>query len=240
MAGGFLMKLTLIGSAMGALLAGASPGSANVTVTYSGTLTSGYDATGLFGTAGANLAGDAFTFQYVFDPTVGNTGSSAIWNYAFGGAYDGAASPISSAVVTIKGIGASIGLPSYFGEISGYDNSYFSEQYATAISSNGDGSYNFINSYIYDYTGSIPAATVGPLVYAAGLQDFWYAAFQIYAANNMSAAFGYGDVSTLIIVDPPGGFEGAPEPSTWAMLALGFAGLGLAGARARRRAASAA
>jgi phospholipase/lecithinase/hemolysin len=31
-----------------------------------------------------------------------------------------------------------------------------------------------------------------------------------------------------------------PEPSTWAMLALGFAALGLAGARASRRAAAAA
>ncbi|RBP13886.1 putative secreted protein with PEP-CTERM sorting signal [Roseiarcus fermentans] len=32
---------------------------------------------------------------------------------------------------------------------------------------------------------------------------------------------------------------GAPEPSTWAMMALGFAGLGFAGARARRSAVAA-
>jgi PEP-CTERM motif len=31
---------------------------------------------------------------------------------------------------------------------------------------------------------------------------------------------------------------GVPEPSTWAMMALGFAGLGLAGYKARKRAPS--
>jgi PEP-CTERM motif len=40
-------------------------------------------------------------------------------------------------------------------------------------------------------------------------------------------AYGYGTVSTLTI-------SSVPEPSTWTMLALGFAGLGFAGYRARK------
>jgi len=48
----------------------------------------------------------------------------------------------------------------------------------------------------------------------------------------------YGDVISMI--DPSGGtttfaYFAVPEPSTWAMMVLSFAGLGFAGYRARKR-----
>ena len=57
---------------------------------------------------------------------------------------------------------------------------------------------------------------------------------------NIDLTFGY-----TLITDGPGGFGfdlaiggAVPEPSTWAMMLLGFAGLGFAGHRSTRRAAA--
>jgi hypothetical protein len=52
--------------------------------------------------------------------------------------------------------------------------------------------------------------------------------------SGTSAAVGDGFGFTYALVDPPLTAAIAPEPSTWAMMALGFAGLAFAGYRARR------
>jgi subtilase-type serine protease len=55
---------------------------------------------------------------------------------------------------------------------------------------------------------------------------------------------GRTDVISLLAIDPPGATDlelkvaSTPEPSTWALMALGFAGLGFAGGRGARRSAA--
>jgi PEP-CTERM motif len=231
------MKLKLVSAvAAVALLGGVSSASASadVTVTYTGTITDGDDITGVFGPAGGSLDGDSFTFTYVFDPTLGATYSSSTENYAYGGSLYGSASPALSAVVTINRVTASIGVPSYFAQILGENNGSYSEQYASAQNYSDIGAV-YINSSlyssIYNYTATLPAGITGPLTYTTEPDDQQSAGIQIYTYNSDTKAeqyaYGYGTVSTLTI-------SSVPEPSTWAMLALGFAGLGFAGYRARK------
>jgi hypothetical protein len=87
-----------------AALGFAGPASAEiVSVTYWGTVTSGYDQTGVFGPAGTDLIGDSYVAHYVFDTTEGITYSNSIGSGVTGGSWSGVASPSVSASVTING-----------------------------------------------------------------------------------------------------------------------------------------
>ena len=139
-----------------------------------------------------------------------------------------------------------------------YLNPALSNTSATAGSNEGDGFVD-INSVVFGLSGSvvyylIPTTEVYDIV-AAGAQG----------GGCCGGSGGYGaEVSGDILLEtgtlleivvggmgqlPPidGAFGGGggsfvaivPEPSTWAMMLLGFAGLGLAGYRASRRAANA-
>lgn len=72
--------------------------------------------------------------------------------------------------------------------------------------------------------------------------DTFYQIFATVPGKSYTYSFDYsnntaglpGTTNSLLIVTP----GTVPEPSTWAMLLLGFVGLGLAGYRARRAAVS--
>ncbi len=70
--------------------------------------------------------------------------------------------------------------------------------------------------------------------------DFW--ANGIFGPPGTTADYGVAVVNADEALDYVSGGVSAttPEPSTWAMIALGFVGLGLAGVRAQRKAAPAA
>jgi len=81
----------------------------------------------------------------------------------------------------------------------------------------------------FDYNGGACSASVGDSLNCANSVQF-------------QEQFVGGDMLNLVVTDagvtPP---PGVPEPSTWAMMAIGFAGLGFAGYRkARGRAGAAA
>jgi hypothetical protein len=207
-----------------------APASADVTVTYTGTLGVGSDQSGVFGPGNTSLTGDSFTVQYVFDPTLGDTYSSLTENYAKGGTTSANANPALSASVTINGVTVSIGVPNSFGEIYGYNDGSTSEQYHEA-----DYTTSNIDNYVYidliSTTPSLPASITGPLNYTTGPDDYALGYFQISNGVTGQLAGGYVySVSTLTIS------SGIPEPSTWAMMLTGFAGLGFAAFRRGQRA----
>ena len=114
-----------------------------VYVTVTGTVAIGTDSNGLFSTVGANLAGDAYTAQYEFDTSLGQTYTDATASYAIGGsAYPApyTTSPSLGASLTIKGKSISIA-GTFSGSIFRY-NAPNSEYHVEADSSNSVYLYN--------------------------------------------------------------------------------------------------
>jgi PEP-CTERM motif len=227
------MKPKVLGAAaIVAALGFAAPAAATlVGVTYWGTVFDGYDVTGVFGTAGANLDGDSYVAHYVFDTTQGDTYSSATYNYAYGGSAYGVASPLVSASVTINGNSVSI-VGDYYAQIDGYNDGGFSEQFHLAEHYTNDGitvTNNYNDDSIWSNSGAIPSSLTKPFTYNVAPGDGTYSYVLIstydYATGNYDT-YTYADASlTRLTVGPVGS---VPEPSTWAMMMLGFAGLGFA------------
>jgi PEP-CTERM motif len=237
--------VSLLGSATATLIAilgFVSPASAElVDVTYWGTVHDGYDQTGVFGPAGADLTGDSYVAHYVFDTTLGYTQSGPdyvggpIRNYAIGGSYYGNASPGVSASVTINGHSADIGTPNYSAEIYGDD--FQQAAYATRVTDYGtlitsNQVWSNMLGYPWPY---IPSSITGPFTYNAagnlsGDGQFYFTTQEMPSGHE--DVYAYGSVSlTRLTIGPVESVGSVPEPSTWAMMLLGFAGLGFAGYR---------
>src|SRR5688500_11611321 len=117
-----------------ALVAGASQlSAATVQVTYRGTVSSGIDVTGEFGTMGADLLGLSSTAVYLFDTTRGHTDSSSTHSSVSGGSFSGIDSPALSAVLRINGYSVEFG-GDYFGVIQATNDGSTSSQYHDAQS----------------------------------------------------------------------------------------------------------
>ena len=70
---------------------------------YTGTITSGYDQTGVFGTAGVDLAGLSYTTTYVFETTGNVHTTDANQDYIVSGDYNATSSTMTSATMTVGG-----------------------------------------------------------------------------------------------------------------------------------------
>jgi hypothetical protein len=214
-----------------AILGFASPASAElVSVTYWGTVGTAYDQTGVFGPADADLYGDSYVAHYVFDTALGNIVSSPSWNEAVGGSYYGVASPAVSASVTINGHTANIGGGNYIAEIWGSDG--VQADYAWNIVDDG---ITYISNESWDTTGgnNIPSSIIQPFtsLLDGGAGFFMISTQDIASGQYDEFADGYVTLTGMTV----GPVEAVPEPSTWAMMLLGFAGLGYAGFRRAKR-----
>ena len=225
-----------------AVLGLVSPASAAlVTVTYSGTISDSFDLSGLFGPPGGNLNGDAFTLVYYFNTSIGLvTSSSSISNFAYGGTVYGASvpSPSLGAYLTINNHREFIG-GSYFGIISGYNDGSYSQQNHAAGTVSFPGGIEHddsVTTEIYNYSATLPASITSDFTYniqpgdtVSGSFDFYTYDFGVGALVNT-----YGNLDTTELSEKTG-LSAIPEPSTWSMMLLGFAGLGIVGYRRTRR-----
>jgi hypothetical protein len=196
---------------------------------YKGTISSGTDGLGLFGPAGGDLTGDAFVVTFEYDTTKGNwVVQTAMENLIEGGIVYGDSSPMLKAIVEINGVdgpvidGADNGTIQTFAGYPGINNQVYHgatdtdivdsvSVYKTASSSVGD----------IPLTIDVPLTVTFASTDVGGGSAIWHV-----GGNATQASF---NAASLTYAYPSSGT--APEPSTWAMMLVGFAGLGYIGLR---------
>ena len=109
------------------VLLGTAPGNATtVYVTYTGTVASGIDTEGLFGTPGTDLTAADYTVNYAFDVVFGSpyiSSSTASEEYVDGGTLYSVPSPALSASIEINSSSFAFPFASpYYSEIYGQNN----------------------------------------------------------------------------------------------------------------------
>jgi hypothetical protein len=232
------MKSRLLGALAGAAFCSiASQASATiVNVTYQGMVVYDHDLTGIFGTVGGNkdLVGQSYTAKFTFDTSLG-TSTSNPGPYAnqevYGGTDYGTTSPVISSTVTVGSVTLSVpainrGYVNAFQYTGGYGGQ---THFAQAHTDN-----NLLQSDLYSVAsvnaidGSVPFSLTGPFTYTAiydGYLRFYNYVYDYNLNQAIKDTMVTANVTSLTVT------SGVPEPSTWAMIILGFAGVGFAAYR---------
>jgi PEP-CTERM motif len=221
-----------------ALFGTVDPSSAEIiTYTYTGTVASGFDVTGDFGAANTSLTGDPFTLVFSYDPNKGTlhaTGGVVYQNGGTGTYASYGTNPIS-AILKIGAGGASTnftGLGNDYGDNGlAFYNSMAVESIQYASTSSNDGQHVKYVKMVGGAEGlNFDAPTNVVLIENAQGQ------FQDSICNNSACSsptldYANLDATKLVAV------SGVPEPSTWAMMVLGFAVVGFVAHRRRHKTA---
>ena len=231
--GGIQMLKALIGTVVLGMTA--LPVAASVMqIEYSGTLSSGYDATGVFGTAGTNLTGLTYTMTYTYDTSVGVRYTDPAYDSIYGGyLYSLPATTTSTMVVNGSAVD---------GNGDYYD---FDQRAKPSLASTVDVSiqytvdpvtgayvYNYGSTHAYDFTLGLPVDLETPYSFDVadgyGYGSFVYGVYDPFGTNT-EYAYAYMDVDRVTISD----VAPVPLPASAGLL---FAALGaLVGLRSRRR-----
>ena len=209
-----------------------------VTATYSGVVANGYDTTGVFGAANTDLTGAAFTAVYKVDSSVNSLtfNSPGSMSYRIGGTNYGFSSSPVSAVVTIHGVSAAFGGlqtgEAYRSKVASGGNELFHETYS-ASTVKGVSTQQFVETFVYSKSN-------GP-VFAGPRSGGFLQDVVVDTSTGAYSTLVQGVLTptslTIGVVQPQGpSVASVPEPATWALMLLGFGGLGAA-MRSRRRAA---
>jgi len=209
------MKRFWAAVALGLCLAGSGADAAIFQTTFTGTIVSGNDDTGVFGTPNADYVGQSFVATYVFDNSLGNHVPNAVGEALFSGDQFGTPTALVSATF----------------ELNGHTVSFDGNWYAIANAlSNQNGHYLIMDTpptptfaHGMDNQLGVPfPVDVGVPFSATGHGGGGISYFD----PGQSATFNFD--TTSIDVRILGG--AVPEPQTWAMLIVGFS---LCGAFAR-------
>lgn len=236
------MKIKLFAAAAAVALSGfagqAQAAGGTWTVTVTGKLDSGYDTTGVFGTAGQDLTG------LTFSQSITTTSDPEKWLNSRSGPYfqeaDTTFSNFSETVIinghsatfnafTFDGIQRISNEITSAGTFMGPADSILSRQLGTS-----NGSWLSSSIEIHSFTPVVPThdfqASI-PEVDVRTLNDIYhYAYFNLSGAQEATfAATSYSSIYNFAVT---ASVTAVPEPETYAML---LAGLGLVGAIARRK-----
>jgi hypothetical protein len=216
-----------------------------LTETYTGIVTSGSDTSNLFGLNGASLVGQQYTATYTFDAGLGTgivlcNGCGAGTEIVLQSNGNPNGSPLVIASLTINNASYSIsggnaGLTGFYPcqQFCGLGNPNYS---TIEVSAGGDGVPN-PNPQLFNYLSDHGVLNI-PMSVALLSTNF---TFSPLATNDQRGGlringadyvdfFNIASVS-LDICDSCGFAPPVPEPSTWAMLLVGFAALGFAAYR---------
>lgn len=209
------MKIILVVAALAAALTTTGAMATPVFVTFNGTMTSGYDSVGLFGSVGS-LVGRSFTSTHLFE--VPDQYVSPNGTYVVGGTdYPSFVNPSLGAMITIDGKTLSIA-----GEKTAYYSFFSTSRTAQSIGLYNGSILNIGNGVVLPDLANPPITVLGSFdrLVPAGA----------YAVQYLS----YGsDIATGKVTSLSGGIYQAatgavPEPATWMMMLLGFGAIGYA------------
>lgn len=186
-----------------------------VTLKYMGTVESGADTSGYFGTAGANLTNDAFTATFVFDTSRGSEYQFA----AHGGSVYPSPSPALSASLTINGKTFNED-PTIYADFqeSPISKGLF-QAYAGVGEFDNDSVSLALNVVTSDPNAPQFSSLAAPFSYTSVAGDDNLGRFT-FGADNLFL------LSNTVTQTNPTFTAAVPEPSTWAMMILGFFGIG--------------
>lgn len=214
------MNSKILGVVAGLALLGqvSQASAALVNITYTGTVDDGSYDTGLFG---GSIAGASFTATFKFDTSISgafnNFGPTG--NYIVGGSAFGGPAPGLSAALTINGITQSF-TPSFDSQIYGANDGTNSVQEHIA---GNDSNQNFILASITNHGTLLPPTIDVPFSYIVQPGDSMQGYFYLTTLGPYSAQ---GSLTFTSLTETVDGVSAVPEPSTWAMMIMGFCGLG--------------
>jgi hypothetical protein len=199
-----------------------------VTETYTGTVM-GTDYAGYFGTAGSDLSNTIFTATYVFDTNHSGSIQDSNNNIKSTRGFN-LNSPAISASLAINGqILTFTANGIYYSQllVQNLATSGHFQSFAQVHSLSGAD----LNNYIYTNDPSAPgnlSSLTTPFSYTLNTQ---------YSYDN-SNLFQYSSDNLTLLPTTVTLTDGVPEPSTWAMMILGFAGVGAMTYRRRKQTAA--
>lgn len=210
----------------------ASPGHSSIFhAQYLGTVSFGFDQSGVFGPTGGNLSGDHFVADFVIDDAAGTYDAQPGYSAVFGGGQSGQ-SPVGIGTLTINGLSSSSGdfnggaaraIPAYFGESF---VQHFSE---TRINNSAVFEQDTLNLSILSFSDFfVDNLHLGaPLYHVVNSADqasgLWETFFLDRNTGQSIASSVHLNIDSVAIWGGP-----APEPSAWASMLVGFLVIGAA------------
>jgi hypothetical protein len=242
------MKSLLVASVIA--ISFASPSLAQkLTLTFSGTLTSGDDNTGVFG-ENTDLTGESVSLQFFIDTTLGTrTEANSQLLYIGGFFYPVLTSPVTSGAITVGGVTHVVDFPAFGTLLESIPPGVLGDDIEAQVSQLSE---NQIGPVLhFDSISAFSESTSNGQLTPNGFDmPFSYAPTAAdTSVNGTFSVFARDTSNDDILEDAQGTFRpslvtlsvsglATPEPSTWAMMLAGFAGLGFTGWRGSRRAAA--